>query len=158
MLFEIIFARSPITKRLCCVGATPEQLLSEGYQRGKDFPAFFIQNKRRICTRTERKSGIGYHGFQFFTDTTVNCQKKDLICRDLTINAMAMDDAGQVYDPMAVNKILIRKYSAMFQMPLQKTLYVLRCRSLRCTLCQLWISNCRRNITINEKHWLIQVN
>ncbi|NNP67511.1 multifunctional CCA addition/repair protein [Acinetobacter sp. Ac_5812] len=83
------------------VGATPEQLLAEGYQPvGKDFPVFLhpITKEEYALARTERKSGVGYHGFQFFTDTTVKLEE-DLIRRDLTINAMAMDDAGTIYDP-----------------------------------------------------------
>ena len=48
--------------------------------------------------RTERKSGTGYHGFEFHTDTSVTLEQ-DLIRRDLTINAMAMDEAGHVHDP-----------------------------------------------------------
>ena len=83
------------------VGATPEQLLAEGYQPvGKDFPVFLHPKTKEeyALARTERKSGVGYHGFQFFTDTSVKLED-DLIRRDLTINAMAMDNHGQVYDP-----------------------------------------------------------
>lgn len=93
------------------VGATPEQLLSEGYQPvGKDFPVFLHPKTKEeyALARTERKSGLGYHGFQFFTDTTVKLEE-DLIRRDLTINAMAMDDSGKVYDPYGGQKDLDHK-------------------------------------------------
>ncbi|MGN5763004.1 multifunctional CCA addition/repair protein [Acinetobacter calcoaceticus] len=83
------------------VGATPEQLLAEGYQPvGKDFPVFLHPKTKEeyALARTERKSGVGYHGFQFFTDPSVKLED-DLIRRDLTINAMAMDETGTVYDP-----------------------------------------------------------
>ena len=83
------------------VGATPAQMLDLGYQPvGKDFPVFLHpQTKEEYAlARTERKSGTGYHGFEFHTDVSVTLEQ-DLIRRDLTINAMAMDDAGQVYDP-----------------------------------------------------------
>ncbi|AUC07234.1 multifunctional CCA addition/repair protein [Acinetobacter lwoffii] len=83
------------------VGATPAQMLDLGYQPvGKDFPVFLHpQTKEEYAlARTERKSGTGYHGFEFHTDASVTLEQ-DLIRRDLTINAMAMDDAGQVYDP-----------------------------------------------------------
>ncbi|MCU4367953.1 multifunctional CCA addition/repair protein [Acinetobacter courvalinii] len=83
------------------VGATPEQLLAEGYQPvGKDFPVFLHPKTKEeyALARTEHKSGVGYHGFQFFTDTSVKLED-DLIRRDLTINAMAMDETGTVYDP-----------------------------------------------------------
>jgi tRNA nucleotidyltransferase (CCA-adding enzyme) len=83
------------------VGATPEQLLAQGYQPvGKDFPVFIHpQTKEEYAlARTERKSGQGYHGFEFHTDVSVTLEE-DLIRRDLTINAMAMDEDGKIYDP-----------------------------------------------------------
>ncbi len=83
------------------VGATPDQLLAQGYQPvGKDFPVFLHpQSKDEYAlARTERKSGQGYHGFEFYTDVNVSLEQ-DLIRRDLTINAIAMDEHGQIYDP-----------------------------------------------------------
>ncbi|MCP5928357.1 multifunctional CCA tRNA nucleotidyl transferase/2'3'-cyclic phosphodiesterase/2'nucleotidase/phosphatase, partial [Klebsiella pneumoniae] len=66
----------------------------------KDFPVFLHPETKEeyALARTERKSGKGYHGFQFFTDTTVSLEE-DLIRRDLTINAIAMDQDGKLYDP-----------------------------------------------------------
>ena len=83
------------------VGATPEQLIALGYQPvGKDFPVFLHPKTKEeyALARTERKSGHGYHGFEFHTDVSVTLEE-DLIRRDLTINAMAMDDDGNIYDP-----------------------------------------------------------
>ncbi|WP_457970843.1 multifunctional CCA addition/repair protein [Acinetobacter calcoaceticus] len=83
------------------VGATPEHMLAQGFQPvGKDFPVFLHPKTKEeyALARTERKSGKGYHGFQFFTDTTVSLEE-DLIRRDLTINAIAMDQDGRIYDP-----------------------------------------------------------
>lgn len=83
------------------VGATPEQLIALGYQPvGKDFPVFLHPKTKEeyALARTERKSGQGYHGFEFHTDVSVTLEE-DLIRRDLTINAMAMDEDGNVYDP-----------------------------------------------------------
>lgn len=83
------------------VGATPEQLIAQGYQPvGKDFPVFLHPKTKEeyALARTERKSGHGYHGFEFYTDPSVTLED-DLIRRDLTINAMAMDDDGTIYDP-----------------------------------------------------------
>jgi len=83
------------------VGATPQALLSLGYQQvGKDFPVFLHpQSKEEYAlARTERKSGQGYTGFicDFSADITL---EQDLIRRDLTINAMAQDLQGNLYDP-----------------------------------------------------------
>ena len=108
------------------VGATPAQMLDLGYQPvGKDFPVFLHpQTKEEYAlARTERKSGTGYHGFEFHTDVSVTLEQ-DLIRRDLTINAMAMDDAGQVYDPYGgqqdlENRILRHVSDAFIEDPLR---------------------------------------
>ena len=83
------------------VGATPQTLIDLGYQQvGKDFPVFLHpQSKEEYAlARTERKSGQGYTGFicDFSADITL---EQDLIRRDLTINAMAQDLQGNLYDP-----------------------------------------------------------
>jgi tRNA nucleotidyltransferase (CCA-adding enzyme) len=84
------------------VGATPDALLTQGYQAvGKDFPVFLHpQTKEEYAlARTERKSGVGYHGFdtRFSPDVTL---EQDLLRRDLTINAIAQDpDSGALIDP-----------------------------------------------------------
>ena len=83
------------------VGATPEHMLAQGYQPvGKDFPVFLHPETKDeyALARTERKSGHGYHGFEFYTDVSVTLEQ-GLIRRDLTINAMAMDQNGTLYDP-----------------------------------------------------------
>ncbi len=79
----------------------PNNFLAQGFQPvGKDFPVFLHPETKDeyALARTERKSGHGYHGFEFHTDPSVTLEE-DLIRRDLTINAMAMDDDGNVYDP-----------------------------------------------------------
>ena len=83
------------------VGATPEMLLSQGYQQvGKDFPVFLNPKTKEeyALARTERKSGCGYTGFicDFSAEITL---QQDLIRRDLTINAMALDTQGRLHDP-----------------------------------------------------------
>ncbi|XID75553.1 multifunctional CCA addition/repair protein [Alkanindiges sp. WGS2144] len=83
------------------VGSTPEQMLAEGYLPvGRDFPVFLHpQTKEEYAlARTERKSGVGYGGFTFYTSPDLTLED-DLIRRDLTINAMALGDNGQLIDP-----------------------------------------------------------
>ena len=83
------------------VGATPEQLLEAGFTPvGQDFPVFLHPKtgEEYALARTERKSGVGYGGFTFHTSPDVTLEQ-DLQRRDLTINAMAMDDQGQLVDP-----------------------------------------------------------
>ena len=82
-------------------GATPQQMTELGYKPvGRDFPVFLHpQTKEEYAlARTEKKSGHGYHGFIFHTAEDVTLED-DLARRDLTINAMAEDDDGNIIDP-----------------------------------------------------------
>ena len=90
------------------VGATPEQMRAQGYQPvGKDFPVFLHpQSKEEYAlARTERKTAVGYHGFEFHTGPEVTLED-DLIRRDLSINAMARDSEGALIDPYGGQKDL----------------------------------------------------
>jgi tRNA nucleotidyltransferase (CCA-adding enzyme) len=83
------------------VGAGPEKLQALGYTPvGKDFPVFLHPHTREeyALARTERKTGHGYGGFTFYCGEDVTLEE-DLQRRDLTINAMAEDDQGEIIDP-----------------------------------------------------------
>lgn len=83
------------------VGATAEEMLEQGYRPvGADFPVFLHpqSGEEYALARTERKSGRGYGGFTFFASPDVTLEQ-DLIRRDLTVNAMAEDDQGNLIDP-----------------------------------------------------------
>ena len=83
------------------VGASAEELAAQGYRPvGADFPVSLPpqSGEEYALARTERKSGRGYGGFTFFASPEVTLEE-DLIRRDLTVNAMAEDDAGRVIDP-----------------------------------------------------------
>ena len=83
------------------VGATVDDMLAQGYTHvGKDFPVFLHPDTHEeyALARTERKIAKGYHGFEFYATADVSLEE-DLIRRDLTINAIAEDDSGVLYDP-----------------------------------------------------------
>lgn len=83
------------------VGASAEQMLELGYRPvGADFPVFLHPQtgEEYALARTERKSGHGYGGFTFHASPDVTLEQ-DLIRRDLTVNAMAEDDQGNLIDP-----------------------------------------------------------
>jgi len=83
------------------VGSTPEEMIELGYKPiGKNFPVFLHPktNEEYALARTEKKIGKGYHGFEFYTSPTVTLEE-DLMRRDITINAIAEDDDGNIYDP-----------------------------------------------------------
>lgn len=83
------------------VGAAPETLLAQGFQQvGADFPVFLHPKTKEeyALARTERKNGLGYNGFicDFSPDVSL---EQDLLRRDLTINAIAQDEKGEIFDP-----------------------------------------------------------
>lgn len=93
------------------VGATPEEMLKAGFKPvGKDFPVFLHPqtNEEYALARTERKTGHGYHGFNFYCDPDVTLEQ-DLERRDLTINAMAEDEQGTLVDPYGGKRDLEQK-------------------------------------------------
>ena len=87
------------------VGATPEQMVAQGYLPvGRDFPVFLHPKTREeyALARTERKSGRGYRGFVVQTSPEVTLEE-DLARRDLTINSIATsarpESATDYFDP-----------------------------------------------------------
>ncbi|MDO8787269.1 MAG: multifunctional CCA addition/repair protein [Sulfuritalea sp.] len=83
------------------VGATPEDMLAQGFAAvGRDFPVFLHPrtHEEYALARTERKTAPGYAGFTFHAAPGVTLEQ-DLVRRDLTINAMAKDEAGVIIDP-----------------------------------------------------------
>jgi tRNA nucleotidyltransferase (CCA-adding enzyme) len=102
------------------VGATPDAMLAQGFQQvGRDFPVFLHPQSREeyALARTERKSGNGYTGFVtwFAPDVTL---EQDLLRRDLTINAIAQTESGELIDPYSGQRDLanrtLRHVSAAF--------------------------------------------
>ncbi|NCA70199.1 MAG: multifunctional CCA addition/repair protein [Sphingobacteriia bacterium] len=91
-----------ITERdFVVVGATPDDLLARGFRQvGRDFPVFLhprTQDEYALA-RTERKTAPGYRGFVVHAEPDVTLEE-DLRRRDLTINALAEDEQGNLIDP-----------------------------------------------------------
>jgi tRNA nucleotidyltransferase (CCA-adding enzyme) len=83
------------------VGARPEELERAGYQSvGREFPVFLHPetHEEYALARLERKVAPGYRGFttEFSPEVTL---EEDLRRRDLTINAMAEGEGGELIDP-----------------------------------------------------------
>lgn len=102
------------------VGATPEDLVKQKFKPvGKDFPVFLHPetHDEYALARTERKRGRGYHGFTIYAEPTVTLEE-DLKRRDLTINAIAIDDQGQLTDPFGgqedIKQKILRHVSPAF--------------------------------------------
>ena len=83
------------------VGAAPADMITRGYTPvGRDFPVFLHpqSHEEYALARTERKTAPGYAGFAFHAAPDVSLEQ-DLMRRDLTINAIARDESGQLIDP-----------------------------------------------------------
>jgi tRNA nucleotidyltransferase (CCA-adding enzyme) len=83
------------------VGATPEDMARLGFRPvGKDFPVFLHPEtgEEYALARTERKTARGYTGFAVHAAPDVSLEE-DLKRRDLTINAMAETEDGEIIDP-----------------------------------------------------------
>tara|TARA_B110000858_G_scaffold171375_1_gene201809 strand:- start:8251 stop:9492 length:1242 start_codon:yes stop_codon:yes gene_type:complete len=83
------------------VGSNAKLMKEQGYlQVGKGFPVFLHPETKQeyALARTERKVGVGYLGFEFDASEFVTLEQ-DLLRRDLTINAIAKSDDGQIIDP-----------------------------------------------------------
>lgn len=102
------------------VGSSAEEMLAHGFKQvGHDFPVFLHPKtgEEYALARTERKSGSGYLGFtcDFSPEVTL---EEDLRRRDLTINAMAEDEKGNIIDPYGgradLQQRVLRHVSAAF--------------------------------------------
>lgn len=83
------------------VGAEPQELERAGYRAvGRDFPVFLHPetHEEYALARQERKVAPGYRGFTTQVAPTVTLEE-DLRRRDLTINAMAESESGELIDP-----------------------------------------------------------
>ena len=98
---DSILGIDPVDKDWVVVGSSPEEMIANGFKPiGKDFPVFLHPktNEEYALARTEKKIGVGYHGFNFHYGKEITLEE-DLSRRDLTINAIAKDDKGKLIDP-----------------------------------------------------------
>jgi len=102
------------------INSTPEEMHQQGFtQVGKDFPVFLhpTSGEEYALARTERKQGKGYTGFTCYAGQDVSLEE-DLIRRDLTINAIAESNEGEIVDPYSgqqdLQKKLLRHISPAF--------------------------------------------
>lgn len=96
-----LLQREIVERDYLVVGSTPEEMLKLGFTAvGKDFPVFLHpQTKEEYAlARTEKKAGQGYTGFTCYASPDVTIED-DLLRRDLTVNAMAIDKNGKLIDP-----------------------------------------------------------
>jgi tRNA nucleotidyltransferase (CCA-adding enzyme) len=149
------------------VGSTPEEMVRLGYKPvGKDFPVFLhpVTHEEHALARTERKVARGYKGFQIHAAPDVTLEQ-DLERRDLTINAMARDEAGQLVDPFGgaadLERSLLRHVSPAFVEDPVRILRVARCAARfgfavapeTMALMRAMVSNGEADALVPERVW-----
>tara|TARA_R110000787_G_scaffold93329_2_gene195554 strand:+ start:26006 stop:27286 length:1281 start_codon:yes stop_codon:yes gene_type:complete len=123
---DSLLNRTVVDKDYVVVGSSIAEMLSLGFlQVGKDFPVFLHPKTKQeyALARTEKKAGQGYTGFDCDASANVTLEE-DLLRRDLTINAMAMDDNGKIIDPYhgqidLTNRVLRHVSAAFIEDPLR---------------------------------------
>lgn len=103
------------------VGAMPDDLLKMGFKQvGKSFLVFLdpVTKEEFALARTEAKVAPGYKGFKFNFSPKVTLEE-DLSRRDLTINAIARNEAGDFFDPYGglkdIGERILRHVSPAFK-------------------------------------------
>ncbi len=167
---DALLGRTAGDRDYVVVGATPDKMLALGFLPvGKDFPVFLHpQSKEEYAlARSERKTAAGYHGFVFHTDAGVTLEQ-DLIRRDFTVNAIAQDETGTLFDPFdgqkdIKNKILRHVSPAFAEDPvriLRAARFMARFAELGFSiapetieLMRLMVSNGEVNALVSERVW-----
>jgi tRNA nucleotidyltransferase (CCA-adding enzyme) len=100
----------PVKERdFVVVGATPEIMLSRGYQQvGSYFPIFLHPQTHEEYALARGCRSVGNAEGEFIDDTPVTLEQ-DLARRDLTINAIARDEQGALIDPYGGREDLQRR-------------------------------------------------
>tara|TARA_B100001750_G_scaffold31136_1_gene21229 strand:+ start:4825 stop:5952 length:1128 start_codon:yes stop_codon:yes gene_type:complete len=129
----------PYEKDWVIVNGTPDQLKSKGYKKvGKSFPVFINPEtgEEHALARKEVKTSSGYHGFEFDAGPDITLEE-DLSRRDLTINAIAQDENGNLIDPYGgqnhIRDRILRHVSEAFR---EDPLRVLRIARFKAKLSQ----------------------
>jgi len=97
---DLLLGRNPHDRDYVVVGYTQEEFLKEfptAIKVGNSFPVFLVKGEEYAFARKERKVAQGHKGFvcDFGSDVTL---AEDLLRRDLTINAVAMDpETGAIF-------------------------------------------------------------
>ncbi len=145
----------PVTERdWVVVGASIDEMLSQGYiQVGKEFPVFLHPetHEEYALARTERKTGHGYKGFVTFASPEVTLED-DLSRRDLTINAIVLNEDKQLIDPFHgiddLNNRCLRHISSAF---IEDPLRVLRVARFAARFADLGFSIAPETLTLMQE-------
>ena len=83
------------------IGGTEQDMLDKGFiSVGKSFPVFLhpVSKEEYALARKEFKTDPGHKGFRFDVNSEITIEE-DLYRRDLTVNAIAKSETGELSDP-----------------------------------------------------------
>ena len=83
------------------VNSSHKEMIEKGFKQvGKNFPVYLHPKTKEeyALARKETKTGKGHKNFTFDTKSKISLQD-DLKRRDITINAIAKDESGNIFDP-----------------------------------------------------------
>ena len=83
------------------VNSSHKEMIEKGFKQvGKNFPVYLHPKTKEeyALARKETKTGKGHKSFSFDTKSKISLQD-DLKRRDITINAIAKDESGNIFDP-----------------------------------------------------------
>ena len=106
-----ILGSAPKDRDYVVVNGSEKELIDAGYKRvGKNFPVFLHPTTKEeyALARTEKKEGLGHRGFSTDTSKGITLEE-DLARRDFTINAIAKDSTGTIFDPFGGLQDIERK-------------------------------------------------
>ena len=113
------------------VGSTEGEMIEKGFKKiGKDFPVFLHPetNEEYALARKEKNIGSGHKAFNFDFSPEVSLEE-DLKRRDITINAIAEDEHGNLIDPYGgiddlKNGVIRHVSSAFIEDPLLSLIHI----------------------------------
>jgi len=133
-----LLGKTPSDVDYCVVGSNHEEMTSLGFKCvGNSFPVYLHPEtgEEYALARTEARTSV--NGFEFLTEAV--SLEKDLLRRDLTINAIAMDSEGNIIDPYNGCRDLaegvLRPVSKAF---MEDPLRILRVARFACTIVGHW--------------------
>ena len=145
------------------VGESPESMIANGFTAvGQFFPVFLHPDTKEeyALARLERSTGPGYGDFEFHTAQDVSLED-DLRRRDLTINAIAQNNEGQLIDPYGgqadLERRILRHVSPAFDEDPLRVLRLARFKAqlspFNFTIAEDTLDRCRTIVTGKEPHF-----
>ena len=136
------------------VNSSHKEMIKQGFKQvGKKFPVYLHPKTKEeyALARQEQKTGKGHKNFSFNTKSGVSL-KEDLERRDITINAIAKDESGKLYDPFGgIKDLKNRKIRIVSKAFLEDPLRLFRVARFKSKLADFNFSISRDTLEVLKK-------